>query len=252
MSKIISVINQKGGVGKTTIAFNLAKGLANKGFKVLAIDNDPQGNLTSAFLEDPTSMTADVKDFYDGDSTTPVPQIISKNLHLIGANIRLSKISDGDLDVIFMLKEGLEPIKKDYDFIIIDCLPSFGYLNQASLNASNLVLIPTKPAPFALEGLRDLFESVEKTKRRFNNNLRIVGILLNLVEGRKTVMGTEIEEVLREDYQTKVFDTVIHRGVVVEESPVNNESVIEYDPKSKQAKEFTNLLNEFLKRVQDE
>jgi chromosome partitioning protein len=210
MSKIISVINQKGGVSKTTIAFNLAKGLPNKGIKILAIDNDTQGNLTSAFLEDSTKMTADVKDFYNGDSPNLVPQIISKNLHLIGANIRLSKVSDGYLDVISMLKEGLETIKKDYDFIIIDCLPLFSYLNHAALNASDLVLIPTKPAPFALEGLRDLFESVEKTKRRFNNNLRIVGILLSLVEGRKAVMGTEIEEVLREDYHTNVFDTLIH------------------------------------------
>ena len=250
MSKIISVINQKGGVGKTTITFNVAKGLANKGYKVLAIDNDPQGNLTSAFLEDPREMTADVLDFYKDTYKEVQPQKIDNNLFLIGANIHLSKITDSGIDVIFNLRERLDPIRGQYDFIVIDCLPSFGYLNMASLNASDLILIPTKPAPFALEGLKDLFESVNKSKKRFNPKLKILGIVLNLVEGRKTVMGTEIEEVLRSDYEDLVFKTKINRGVIVEESPVDNKSVIEYDAKSKQAKQFSNLLNEFLERIE--
>lgn len=252
MSKIISVINQKGGVGKTTIAFNLAKGLANKGFKVLAIDNDPQGNLTSAFLEDPRKMTADVLNFYKNEYDKIDPQQIDENLFLIGANIHLSKITDNGLDVIFNLKEGLDPIQHNYDFILIDCLPSFGYLNMASLNTSDLILIPTKPAPFALEGLKDLLDSVKKSKRRFNPKLKILGIILNLVEGRNTVMGKEIEGVLREDYKDLVFKTKINRGIVVEESPVDRKSVIEYDPRSKQAKQFNELLEEFLGRVKED
>ncbi len=249
MSKIISVINQKGGVGKTTITFNLAKGLANKGYKVLAIDNDPQGNLTSAFLEDPRNMSADVLDFYNNNYEKIKPQRIDNNLSIIGANIHLSKISDSGLDVIFNLREGLEELKAEFDFVIIDCLPSFGYLNMASLNASDLVLIPTKPAPFALEGLKDLFETIKKARRRFNPKLEILGIVLNLVEGRKTVIGEEIESVLREDYSELVFKTKINRGVVVEESPVESQSVIEYNPRSKHAKQFNQLLDEFLERL---
>lgn len=116
MGKIISVINQKGGVGKTAISFNLAKGLASKGYKVLAIDNDPQGNLTSAFLEDPREMNADVLDFYKNDSDKVTPQKINETLSLVGANIHLSKITDSGLDVIFNFKEGLDQLKDNYEY----------------------------------------------------------------------------------------------------------------------------------------
>src|SRR5947207_10249858 len=151
---IIAIANQKGGTGKTTITFNLAKGLAEKGYSVLAIDNDPQGNLTGAFLEDQTKLEADVLHFYE-DHHNVSPQQVGRNLSLIGANIQLSKVADGSFEVIYKLKEGIEGIKGKYDFVLIDCLPSFGYLNMASLNAAKYVLVPTKPAPFALMGLKD-------------------------------------------------------------------------------------------------
>jgi chromosome partitioning protein len=248
MTNIIAIVNQKGGVGKTTITFNLAKGLAERGYKVLAVDNDPQGNLTGAFLEDPTTLKADVLAIYE-EPATVTPQPVGNNLALIGANIHLSKIGDGNFEVIYKLKEGLEVIKDQYDFILIDCLPSFGYLNMAALNVSDFVLIPTKPAPFALMGLKDLFSTIEKAKKRINKNLKVLGVILNLVEGRKTTIGEELEETLRENYSELVFQTRLFKGTKLEESPSFNQSISEYDPQGKPAVQFQHLIDEFLRRL---
>ena len=244
---IIAVNNQKGGVGKTTIAFNLLKGLAERGYQVLAIDNDPQGNLTSAFLEDPTELKADILDIYQNTANVE-PEKISDNLYLIGSTIHLAKTSDSDFDIIFRLKEGIEGLNKDFDFIFIDCLPSFGYLNMAALNASNYVLIPVKPAPFALAGIKDLFDTIDKVKNRLNQGLKVLGIILNLVEGRKTTIGDELEGVLRETYKSLVLKTRIGKSVKLEESPAFGQSIMEYDPKGKQTAQFNKLLDEFLDR----
>lgn len=248
MTNIIAIVNQKGGVGKTTITFNLAKGLAERGYKVLAVDNDPQGNLTGSFLEDPTTLKADVLTIYE-ERAAVTPQPAGKNLALIGANIHLSKIADGNFEVIYRLKEGLEGIKEQFDFILIDCLPSFGYLNMAALNVSDFVLIPTKPAPFALMGLKDLFSTIEKAKKRINKNLKVLGVILNLVEGRKTTIGEELEETLRENYSELVFQTRLFKGTKLEESPSFNQSISEYDPQGKPALQFQNLIDEFLRRL---
>ena len=247
---IISITNQKGGVGKTTITFNLAKGLSAKGYNVLAIDNDPQGNLTSALLEDPTQLkaTSDIIQIYNNEQKNIEPEKIAKNLYLIGANIHLSKISEKDFDVIFQLKEGLNAFKKKFDFILIDCLPSFGYLHMAALNAADKALIPIKPAPFAFAGLKDLFDTIAKTQKRLNPDLEVLGIILNLVEGKQTTMGSELEETLRENYGALVFETRITKGVKLEESPSFLQSIMEYDPKGKQAQQFKGFIKEFLKR----
>ena len=249
MAKTISVINQKGGVGKTTITFNLAKGLAGKGAKVLVIDNDPQGNLTGAFLNDPTTLKANVLDLYSNERVRITPEKINDNLFLIGANIHLSKISDGEFDIIFRLKEGLETIKQAFDYVLIDCLPAFGYLNMAALNAADFVLIPTKPAPFALAGLKDLLGTIRKVKKRINPDLKVLGIVLNLIEGRKTTIADELERVLREEYGNLIFTTKINKGVKVEESPTFCQSIMEYDPQGKLAGQFQSLLDEFITRI---
>lgn len=249
MASVISVINQKGGVGKTTIAFNLVKGMAATGKKILALDNDPQGNLSSAFLDNPLHSTADILDIYAGENSTIIPQKISDNLYFIGSNIHLSKISDSDFEVIFRLKEGLVPFQQEFDFIIIDCLPSFGYLNMAALNASHKILIPTIPAPFALLGLKDLFETIAKTRTRLNPELQVCGILLNLVEGRQTTIANDLETVLREDYGNLVFSTVINKLVKFEESPAFHKSIMEYAPESKAAQQFQAFLEEFRSRL---
>jgi len=246
---IITVNNQKGGVGKTTITFNLCKGLEERGYKVLAVDNDPQGNLTSAFLEDPTQLKADILNIYQNNVEVQ-PEQLSEKLFLIGSTIHLAKTADNDFDIIFRLKEGIEAFNKEFDFVLIDCLPSFGYLNMASLNASDYVLIPVKPAPFALAGIKDLFDTIDKAKNRLNQNLKVLGIILNLVEGRKTTIGDELERVLRDTYNDMVFSTCINKGVKLEESPAFNQSIMEYDSKGKQAIQFNQFLDEFLKRYE--
>ena len=249
MAKIISIINQKGGVGKTTITFNLAKGLAGKGYKVLVIDNDPQGNLTGALLDDPTAMKANVLGLYDPEQDKITPEKINDKLFLIGADIHLSKVSDSEFDIIFRLKEGLEKLKQDYDFVLIDCLPAFGFLNMAALNAADFVLIPTKPAPFALAGLKDLLGTVKKVQKRLNQNLKVLGIVLNLIEGRKTTMAEELEKVLRDEYKDLIFTTKLNKGVKMEESPTFSQSIMEYDPQGKLAGQFETLLCEFITRI---
>ncbi|MBN1948272.1 MAG: ParA family protein [Candidatus Cloacimonetes bacterium] len=252
MKRIIAVINQKGGVGKTTVAFNLARGLADRGRRILAVDNDPQGNLTGCLLADPLTLTADILRIYQEEKINVSPQKITSALDLIGANIHLSKVSDGDLEIIFRLKEGLEQYRNEYDFIIIDCLPAFGYLNMAAINASDYLIIPVNPAPFALSGLADLFETIRKGKKRLNPDLQILGILINLVEGRRTNMGEELAALLQQDYGELTFKTVINKGIKIEESPAFQKSIMEYAPDSKNARQFNEFIDEFLMRIENE
>ena len=245
--KIVSINNQKGGVGKTTLSFNLIKGLAAAGYRTLAIDNDPQGNLTSCFLENELSLTANVMDIYSGQIVKP--HNISEGLDLIGADINLARVAEQDFEIIFKLKEGIVPLIKNYDFAIIDCLPSLGYLSTAALNASDLVLIPTKPTQFGLSGMTDLLSIIEKTKSRLNGNLNLLGIVLNLVEN--TVICKEFQAVLRKAYGEKVFETEINKSVKIEESPTVNQSIVEYEPQSKSAAQFKAFTAEFINKVKD-
>lgn len=145
---VIAISNQKGGVGKTTISFNLSQILSiKKGTRVLVIDNDPQGNLTASFLANPTVMPGTALDLYDGKSVTPIPA--NENLFLIGSDISLAPVAERDFQVIFKLKESIKRIKSRFDYILIDCLPSFGHLHFAALNAADYVLIPVNPSPFS-------------------------------------------------------------------------------------------------------
>lgn len=242
----IAIANQKGGVGKTTLSFNLAKILSKRGKSVLAIDNDPQGNLTSSFLEPNTELTANIKDAYDEKEVTPVQ--ITKKLSIIGADKNLSSVAEKDFEVIYRLKEAIEPIN-GYDYVIIDCLPSLGYLKLAALNAADFVIIPIKPAPYGLHGLADLEKTVAKVKKRLNPNLNILGIVLNQLDGRKPIMERELETVLRDQYGNLVLKNTINKRVAIEESPAFQKSIIEHDPKGKASAEFKALTTELLSRI---
>lgn len=251
LGTVVSIINQKGGVGKTTLTFNIAKGIASFGKRILVIDNDPQANLTSCFLGDQSSLppAANIIKVYEELSKEIQPLKVFENIFLLGSDIHLAKIIEKGMDVIYTLKEGMDIIKNGYDFVLIDCLPAFGYLNLAALNAAEYVLIPTKPSPFSLAGLKDLFDNINKVKSRMNISLDIIGIVLNLVEGKNTKMAIEIEGALRYVYPEYVFKNTIKKGIKLEESPSLNMSIMEYDPKSKDSSQFKVFLDEFLDRL---
>jgi len=257
----IAVANQKGGVGKTTIAFNLSHIFSSRrNTRVIALDNDPQGNLTSSFLEGSILPESNILNVYDGKK--PVPIQVSKNLYFIGSNISLSTVAERDFQVIFKLKEMLESFKgrnsigkpgkpslKRFNYAIIDSLPSFGHLHLAALNAADYVLIPVKPAPYALAGMKDLFDTIAKARQYFNPTLKILGIVINQFDGRQPIMEREMENVLRETYGDLVLKTKINKRVKIEESPAFNKGITAYDPKGQSALEFKRLTDEILKRI---
>ncbi len=250
MSIIITVANQKGGVGKSSITFNLAKELSNSGKNVLLVDNDPQGNLTSVFIDNPENIEANIINIYKNDDYDVHPQKVAERLYLIGADIRLSSVVQTDINFIYRLKETLERIKRKYDFILIDCLPSFGQIMTSAFNAANYVLIPTKLSPFDTYGLNDLFATIANIKKRINHHLEVMGIVFNMVEGKSTALGEKIESSIRMNYGDKVFNAKIPKGVKFEESSLFNKSIIEYAPSSKIAAEFKSFYNEFLSRLE--
>lgn len=251
MGTIISIINQKGGVGKTTTAVNLSAYLADKGKKTLLIDEDSQGNSTSGLSR---SVTFD-KSLYDvllndTSSEEAVVKTAIRKLHLLpasidlaGAEIEIAPLAERES----LLKRKIEPLREQYDYIIIDCPPSLGLMTLNALVASDSIIIPIQAEFYALEGLSQLVKTVQVVSRRMNPRLHILGILLTMFDGR-TNLSLQVAEEVKKYFGSKVFRTVIPRTVKLSEAPSFGEPVLTYAPKSKGAEAYKKLSREVLKR----
>ena len=250
MGKVISVANQKGGVGKTTTTVNLSTILAKKGKKVLLIDTDPQGNATSG-LGITKEVELSVYDVLVGDTeiNETIQETAIKNLKVCPSNISLA---GAEVQLVSMmsreqrLKEKLDIIKNDYDYILIDCPPSLGLITLNAFTASDTVLIPVQCEYFALEGLGQLLNTVNLVKKHLNKNLEIEGALLTMYDARTNLSNQVVKEV-KKYFENKVYKTVIPRNVRLSEAPSYGMPITIYDPRSKGAKAYEKFAKELLK-----
>ncbi len=247
---IITIANQKGGVGKTTTSVNLSAGLAFLGKRVLVIDMDPQANSTVSFI-DPHGIKYTVFDLLENNEvrteevirTTPI-----KNLDIIPASISLAKLESklvGEIDGHFRLKDRIDSLKHNYDVIIVDTPPTLGLITINTLVAATHLLIPIQASYYALEGTDDLLETYEKVKNRSNPDLAILGVLITLYD-KRTVIAKDSEDHIKQLFGNKVFKTIISKNVRLEESPAYKESIFTFAPESKGAHEYHQLAEEVL------
>jgi len=255
MGKIIAIANQKGGVGKTTTTINLAAALGVLEKKVLLIDADPQANATSGLgivVEEVEIGTYQILE-HISTARNAVVRTSSPNLDIIPAHIDMVAIEIELVDKPnreYMLKEILEPIKEEYDYILIDCAPSLGLLTLNALVAADSVLVPIQCEYFALEGLGKLLNTVKSVQKIHNKDLDIEGLLLTMYDPRLRLSNQVVEEV-KKHFQNMVFKTIIHRNVKLSEAPSYGESIISYDAVSVGAKNYISLANELLKNHGD-
>ena len=252
MGKIISVANQKGGVGKTTTSVNLSAALGVLEKKVLLIDADPQGNASSALGFEFNNNHNGLYDILSGSepikkvikkSTSSNLDIIASNIDLVGSEIELIELQDRE----YILKKALSDIKNEYDFILIDCAPSLGLITLNALVCADSLIIPIQCEYFALEGLGKLLNTIKSIQKIHNTNLNIEGLLLTMYDTRLRLSNQVVEEV-QKHFGKMVFKTIIQRNTKLGEAPSYGKDIISYDASSRGAKNYLSLANEIIKK----
>lgn len=252
MGRIIAVANQKGGVGKTTTSINLAACLAEKGKKVLAVDMDPQGNLTSGLGVDKDSVEKSIYELIIGE--VDINEVINKevlgNLDIIPTSIDLSAAEIeliGVDDKEYILRNAIDQVKDQYDFVIIDCPPSLSMLTINAMTTADSVIVPIQCEYYALEGLSQLIHTVELVKDRLNSKLEIEGVVFTMYDAR-TNLSLQVVENVKDNLQQNIYKTIIPRNIRLAEAPSYGLPINKYDPKSTGAESYMRLADEVIER----
>ena len=251
MVNVISVANQKGGVGKTTTTINLAASIADRGYRVLLVDIDPQGNATSGLGIEKSEIDQDIYNVLIDE--VPLKETIhhtsTKKLDIVPATINLS---GAETELISMmaretrLKSAIDTVNDDYDFIFVDCPPSLGQLSINAFTASDSILIPVQSEYYAMEGLSQLLNTIRLVQKHFNKDLGVEGVLLTMLDAR-TNLGAEVVKEVQSYFNKKVYKTIIPRITKLAEAPSYGQPITEYAPRSRGAKVYDDLAKEVLK-----
>ena len=256
MTCVLSVANQKGGVGKTTTCINLAAALAIKKKRTLLIDLDPQANATIAFFnhDDLPATMYDVFAEHPGEMAKIIRPTKDENLFMAPSKLSLARLEQqlaGQFDAPFKLKDALSPVLKDFEFVVVDTPPALGILTVNALVASTHLLVPIQAAYFAIEGTDDLLETYSRIRSRPNPDLKMLGVVITLFD-KRTNISRDTHEQIRATFSDALFKTKISKNVRLEESPAYKETIFAYAPKSSGAEEYRKLAQEVLQRVQED